>query len=230
MLAPLEPDVRLSLALGALYPQRNLLRGLGLLVENRLGLATVASLLAIVPPLTCREENARGDQLGRMVAGLLLGMLSVRLHGNRHPAPAAARKRQPEPPRPQCTETALTLCEDRRLARLVLRHLLLGVLLALLAEGVPDLGNVHLQARGNECKGPGQRLPAGPGGGRGFRWRDAAARRRAAGGGRAAAHHLGPACRGQPRSLGARQGGAAGRASLVSGVYTLWRCTSESTL
>ena len=38
-----------------------------------------------------------------------------------------------------------TLSKDGRLASLVLRDLLLGVLLALLAEGVPDLRNVHLR-------------------------------------------------------------------------------------
>ena len=42
----------------------------------------------------------------------------------------------------------LTLCENRRLARLVLGHLLLGVLLALAAEGVLLLGHVdHLSTR-----------------------------------------------------------------------------------
>ena len=62
MLAPLEADVRLRLALGALNSQGNLLGRLRLLVEHRLGLATIARLLPVVPPLACGQTNTSFGQ------------------------------------------------------------------------------------------------------------------------------------------------------------------------
>lgn len=90
VLASLQGQLALGLALDALQSQDNLLGGLGLLVEDGLGLTTVTALLSVV--------------------------------------------------------TALTLREQRGLAGLVLRHLVLGVLAALLAlaVGVSGLGNVDL--------------------------------------------------------------------------------------
>lgn len=90
MLASLEGKLALGLALDALQSQDNLLGGLGLLVENGLGLTTITALLSVV--------------------------------------------------------TALSLGEQRGLTSLVLRHLVLGVLAALLAlaVGVSGLGDVDL--------------------------------------------------------------------------------------
>jgi len=87
VLAALDAVHAGPLAVGALQPQHNLLGGLGLLVEDGLGLTAVSGLLAVVAALT-------------------LG-----IHGS--------------------------------LARLVLGDLVLGVLLAWLAEGLLHLGDVH---------------------------------------------------------------------------------------
>jgi hypothetical protein len=67
VLAPLEGQLLLRLARGALEPEDDLLRSLGLLVKDGLRLTTVTGLLAIVPALTLRE--------GRGLAGLVLGDL-----------------------------------------------------------------------------------------------------------------------------------------------------------
>ena len=58
MLASLERQLRLGLALCALQSQHNLLGSLGLLVEDRLGLTTVTGLLAIVTALTLGEKGS----------------------------------------------------------------------------------------------------------------------------------------------------------------------------
>ena len=61
-LAPLERLLRAVLALDALKTDHDLLGGLGLLVEHRLGLATEPGLLAVITPLACvgqKEERVR---------------------------------------------------------------------------------------------------------------------------------------------------------------------------
>lgn len=63
VLASLERQLRLGLALCALQSQHNLLGGLSLLVEDRLGLTTVTGLLAIVTALTLGEEGGLGARL-----------------------------------------------------------------------------------------------------------------------------------------------------------------------
>ena len=57
MLATLEGKLCLGLACCALQSQDNLLGGLGLLVEDRLGLTTVTGLLTVVTSLTLGEER-----------------------------------------------------------------------------------------------------------------------------------------------------------------------------
>ena len=57
MLATLEGELCLGLALCALQSQDNLLGGLGLLVEDGLGLTTVTTLLPVVTALTLGEEG-----------------------------------------------------------------------------------------------------------------------------------------------------------------------------
>jgi len=52
VLATLEGELGLGLALHALQSQHNLLRGLRLLVENGLGLTTITALLTVVSTLT----------------------------------------------------------------------------------------------------------------------------------------------------------------------------------
>ena len=52
MLATLDGKLGLGLALDALEPEHDLLRGLRLLVEDGLGLTTVTALLAVVTALT----------------------------------------------------------------------------------------------------------------------------------------------------------------------------------
>ncbi len=57
MLAPLQRQLRLGLALRAFQPQHHLLRRLGLFVEDGLGLAAVAGLLAVVAAFALGEEG-----------------------------------------------------------------------------------------------------------------------------------------------------------------------------
>lgn len=57
VLATLEGELCLGLACCALQSQDNLLGGLGLLVEDRLGLTTVTGLLTVVTSLTLGEER-----------------------------------------------------------------------------------------------------------------------------------------------------------------------------
>ena len=57
VLGALESIVGLVLALDTLETEHNLLGGLGLLVEDRLGLTTVTLLLAVVTALTWRHKD-----------------------------------------------------------------------------------------------------------------------------------------------------------------------------
>lgn len=57
VLASLEGQLCLRLAVHALQSQDNLLGGLGLLVEHGLGLTTETALLAVVTSLTLGEER-----------------------------------------------------------------------------------------------------------------------------------------------------------------------------
>ena len=76
MLAALQCELRLGLALDALQSQDNLLGGLGLLVEDRLGLTTVTGLLAVVTALTLGVE---GSLAGLVLSDLVLGVLAALL-------------------------------------------------------------------------------------------------------------------------------------------------------
>lgn len=58
VLASLQSHVRTVLARGALQTQHDLLGGLGLLVENGLGLSTVTLLLSVVTTLTLSKEGS----------------------------------------------------------------------------------------------------------------------------------------------------------------------------
>lgn len=57
MLASLQRQLLLGLALSALQSQHNLLGGLGLLVEDGLGLTTVTALLPVVTTLTLSVQG-----------------------------------------------------------------------------------------------------------------------------------------------------------------------------
>lgn len=57
VLAALQGELLLGLAGSALKTQDNLLGGLGLLVEDGLGLTTVTTLLPVVTALTLGEEG-----------------------------------------------------------------------------------------------------------------------------------------------------------------------------
>lgn len=57
MLAALQGELLLGLASSALETQDDLLGGLGLLVEDGLGLTTVTALLPVVTTLTLGEEG-----------------------------------------------------------------------------------------------------------------------------------------------------------------------------
>lgn len=57
MLAALQGKLLLGLARGALKTEDNLLGGLSLLVEDRLGLTTVTTLLSVVTTLTLGEQR-----------------------------------------------------------------------------------------------------------------------------------------------------------------------------
>jgi len=84
VLAALQRKLALGLALDALKTQHNLLGGLGLLVEDRLGLTTVTALLAVVTALTLGEEGSlAGLVLGDLVLGVLAALLAfaVRVAG-----------------------------------------------------------------------------------------------------------------------------------------------------
>ena len=57
MLGSLKSEVRLVLALHTLETKHDLLRGLSLLVEHWLGLATISLLLTVVTALSCADRE-----------------------------------------------------------------------------------------------------------------------------------------------------------------------------
>jgi len=78
VLATLERKLCLGLACCALQSQDNLLGGLGLLVEDRLGLTTVTGLLTVVTTLTLGEEGGLASLvLGDLVLGVLLAVSAL---------------------------------------------------------------------------------------------------------------------------------------------------------
>lgn len=78
MLATLQRQLALGLALNTFQAQDDLLRGLGLLVEDGLGLTTVTALLAVVTALTLGEEGSlAGLVLGHLVLGVLAALLAL---------------------------------------------------------------------------------------------------------------------------------------------------------
>lgn len=84
VLAALQRQLALGLALNTFQAQDNLLRGLRLLVEDGLGLTTVTALLAVVTALTLGEEGSlAGLVLGDLVLGVLAALLAfaVRVAG-----------------------------------------------------------------------------------------------------------------------------------------------------
>lgn len=78
MLTSLQSQLGLGLANNTLQSQDNLLGGLGLLVENGLGLTTVTGLLTVVSSLTLGEQGSlTGLVLGDLVLGVLLAVLTL---------------------------------------------------------------------------------------------------------------------------------------------------------
>jgi hypothetical protein len=78
VLAALERDLVLGLARGALEAEDDLLGGLGLLVEDGLGLATVTALLPVVTALALGGERVLALLvLGDLVGGVLLAGLAL---------------------------------------------------------------------------------------------------------------------------------------------------------
>ena len=74
VLAALQRQLCLGLALDAFQSQHDLLGGLGLLVEDGLGLTTVTGLLAVISALSLGEQRG----LARLVLGdLVLGVLAA---------------------------------------------------------------------------------------------------------------------------------------------------------
>lgn len=68
LLASLECQLSLGLALNTLQPQYNLLCGLCLLVEDRLGLTSITGLLAIITTLTLGKEGCLPEEKKRDVS------------------------------------------------------------------------------------------------------------------------------------------------------------------
>jgi hypothetical protein len=78
VLAALQRQLRLGLALDAFQPQDDLLGGLGLLVEDGLGLTTVTGLLSVVAALSLGEERGlAGLVLRHLVLGVLAALLAL---------------------------------------------------------------------------------------------------------------------------------------------------------
>lgn len=78
VLASLQSQLGLGLANNTLQSQDNLLGGLGLLVENGLGLTTVTALLTVVSSLTLGEQGSlTGLVLSDLVLGVLLAVLTL---------------------------------------------------------------------------------------------------------------------------------------------------------
>lgn len=75
MLAALEGELLLGLAGSALEAQNDLLGGLGLLVEDGLGLTTVTTLLPVVTTLTLSEKGGLKRGISALVSRLVfIGM------------------------------------------------------------------------------------------------------------------------------------------------------------
>ena len=78
MLATLQSKLGLSLALDAFQSQNDLLGGLGLLVEDRLGLTTITGLLTVVSALSLGEQRGLASLvLGDLVLGVLAALLAL---------------------------------------------------------------------------------------------------------------------------------------------------------
>lgn len=78
MLATLKGQLALGLALDALQSQDNLLGGLGLLVEDGLGLTTITGLLAVVTTLSLGEKRSLTSLvLGDLVLGVLAALSAL---------------------------------------------------------------------------------------------------------------------------------------------------------
>jgi len=78
VLASLQRQLCLCLAHGALQSQHDLLRCLGFLVEDGLGLTTITALLTVITTLSLREERSlAGLVLGNLVLGVLLAGLAL---------------------------------------------------------------------------------------------------------------------------------------------------------
>lgn len=118
MLASLQRQLLLGLALCALETQNDLLGSLGLLVEDRLGLTTITALLSVVTTLTLGSERG----------------LYCRKHYTSAPCSLL----------PLCLVSYISGCIY--LASLVLGDLVLGVLVAVLglAERPAGFRNVDL--------------------------------------------------------------------------------------
>lgn len=78
VLASLQGQLALGLALDALQSQDDLLGGLGLLVEDGLGLTTITALLSVVTALTLGEQRGLASfVLGDLVLGVLAALLAL---------------------------------------------------------------------------------------------------------------------------------------------------------
>jgi hypothetical protein len=78
VLASLEGKLSLGLAGSALQSEDNLLGGLGLLVEDLLGLTTVTALLTVVTTLTLGvKRGLTGLVLSNLVLGVLAALLAL---------------------------------------------------------------------------------------------------------------------------------------------------------
>jgi hypothetical protein len=78
VLASLQRELLLGLALRALKTQDDLLGSLGLLVEDRLGLTTITALLPVVTTLTLGGQRGLASLvLGNLVLGVLVAVLGL---------------------------------------------------------------------------------------------------------------------------------------------------------
>ena len=75
VLAALQGELLLGLAGSALETEDDLLGGLGLLVEDGLGLTTITALLPVVTSLTLGEQGGLASLvLGNLVLGVLVAL------------------------------------------------------------------------------------------------------------------------------------------------------------
>jgi hypothetical protein len=143
VLATLEGHLHLVLADGALETEDNLLGRLGLLVENGLGLSSVTCEFSRFSSVHCSScASCAASTKGRSAGGS--ERRGNETEGERKGE--GGRRRTGLLP----VVTTLSLSEERGLARLVLGHLVRGVLAALLtlAVGPAGLGDVdHLKSR-----------------------------------------------------------------------------------